>query len=76
MLVLPENVPNDFESALPGSLGQIDPGAGKKTYLFPGSKMRMLGSSGRRWTRKVRAGVKPSISTHFWPLSRLSNNCC
>ena len=95
MLVLPENVPNDFESALPGSLGQIEiPGAAKKHgevvvftpeqrravadalgrylanyeavwragedyYLFPGSKMRMLDSSGRRWTRKVRAGVKP-----------------
>ena len=27
--------------------------------LFPGSKMRMLDKSGRRWTRKVRAGVKP-----------------
>ena len=97
MLVLPENVPNDFESALPGSLGQIEiPGAAKKHgevvvftpeqrravddalggylanyeavwradqiedyYLFPGSKMRMLDSSGRRWTGKVRAGVKP-----------------
>jgi hypothetical protein len=31
MLVLPGNVPNDFESAPPGSLGQIEiPGAGKK----------------------------------------------
>jgi len=97
MLVLPENVPNDSESALPGSLGQIEiPGAGKKHgevvvftpeqrravddalggylanyeavwragqiedyYLFPGSKMRMLDAGGRRWTRKVRAGVKP-----------------
>jgi len=28
-------------------------------YLFPGSKMRMLDDSGRRWTRKIRAGVKP-----------------
>ena len=28
-------------------------------YLFPGSKMRMLDKKGRRWTRKVRAGVKP-----------------
>jgi len=28
-------------------------------YLFPGSKMRMLDSNGRRWTGKVRAGVKP-----------------
>ena len=27
-------------------------------YLFPGSKMRMLDASGRRWTRKVRAGVR------------------
>ena len=97
MLVLPEDAPNDFESALPGSLGQIEiPGAGKKHgevvvftpeqrravddaldgylanyetawragqiddyYLFPGSKMRMLDKSGRRWTRKVRVGVKP-----------------
>jgi hypothetical protein len=25
-------------------------------YLFPGSKMRMLDDSGRRWTRKVHAG--------------------
>jgi len=31
MLLLPENVPNDFESALRGSLGPIEiPGAGKK----------------------------------------------
>ena len=28
-------------------------------YLFPGSKMRMLNDTGRRWTRKVRAGVRP-----------------
>jgi hypothetical protein len=28
-------------------------------YLFPGSKMRMLDETGRRWTRRVRAGVKP-----------------
>jgi len=28
-------------------------------YLFPGSKMRMLDESGRRWTRKVRVGAKP-----------------
>lgn len=27
--------------------------------LFPGSKMRMLDETGRRWTRRVRAGVKP-----------------
>jgi len=97
MLVLPQTVPNDFESAPPGSLAQIEiPGVGKKHgevvvftpeqrravddalggtsrttkpawragqiedyYLFPGSKMRMLDSSGRRWTRKVRAGVQP-----------------
>ena len=28
-------------------------------YLFPGSRMRMLDESGRRWTRKVRANAKP-----------------
>ncbi len=28
-------------------------------YLFPGSRMRMLDESGRRWTRRVRAGAKP-----------------
>ena len=28
-------------------------------YLFPGSRMRMLDESGTRWTRRVRAGVKP-----------------
>jgi hypothetical protein len=28
-------------------------------YLFPGSKMRMLDDTGARWTRRVRAGVKP-----------------
>lgn len=28
-------------------------------YLFPGSRMRMLDDEGRRWTRRVRAGVKP-----------------
>jgi hypothetical protein len=28
-------------------------------YLFPGSKMRMLDASGRRWTRKVRPEGKP-----------------
>ena len=28
-------------------------------YLFPGSRMRMLDDSGARWTRRVRAGVKP-----------------
>jgi hypothetical protein len=27
-------------------------------YLFPGSKMRMLDDTGRRWTRKLRANVK------------------
>ena len=90
-------LPNDYDSASPAALGQIEiPGAGKKHgkavvltpeqrqavddalagylanykaaweigqiedyYLFPGSKMRMLDDSGRRWTRKVRAGVKP-----------------
>lgn len=30
-------------------------------YLFPGSKMRMLDPSGRRWTREVRAGIKPLL---------------
>jgi hypothetical protein len=97
MLVLPDAVPNDYETAATGSLGQIEiPGAGKKHgevvvftpeqrravddalggylanyeaawrggqiddyYLFPGSKMRMLDKSGRRWTPKVRAGVTP-----------------
>ncbi len=97
MLVLPQIAPNEYESAPPGGLGQIEVlGAGKKHgevvvltpeqrravddalagylanyeaaweigqiddyYLFPGSKMRMLDDSGRRWTRKVRAGVKP-----------------
>ena len=97
MLVLPEVAPNDYESAPPGSLGQIEiAGAGKKHgevvvltpeqrravddalagylanyeaawkagqvedyHLFPGSKMRMLDRSGRRWTRRVRANVKP-----------------
>ena len=34
--------------------GQID-----DYYLFPGSKMRMLDKSGRRWTRRVRADAKP-----------------
>ena len=28
-------------------------------YVFPGLKMRMLDESGRRWTRTVRAGVRP-----------------
>lgn len=28
-------------------------------YLFPGSRMRMLDETGARWTRRVRAGVKP-----------------
>jgi hypothetical protein len=28
-------------------------------YLFPGSRMRMLDDTGTRWTRRVRAGVKP-----------------
>ena len=28
-------------------------------YLFPGSKMRMLDETGRRWTRRVRSNVKP-----------------
>ena len=28
-------------------------------WLFPGSRMRMLDESGRRWVRRVRAGVKP-----------------
>ena len=28
-------------------------------YLFPGSRMRMLDDEGTRWTRRVRAGVKP-----------------
>ena len=28
-------------------------------YLFPGSRMRMLDENGTRWTRRVRAGVKP-----------------
>lgn len=28
-------------------------------YLFPGSRMRMLDEEGTRWTRRVRAGVKP-----------------
>jgi hypothetical protein len=28
-------------------------------YLFPGSRMRMLDDTGARWTRRVRAGVKP-----------------
>ena len=97
MLVLPEVAPNDYESAPPGSLGQIEiAGTGKKHgevvvltpeqrravddalagylanyeaawragqvedyHLFPGSKMRMLDRSGRRWTRRVRANVKP-----------------
>jgi hypothetical protein len=97
MLVLPDVPPNEYESAPPGSLGQIEiPGAGKKHgevvvltpeqrravddalsgylanyeaawragqlddyYLFPGSKRRMLDASGRRWTRRVRVGVKP-----------------
>src|SRR5258707_12700415 len=27
--------------------------------LFPGSRMRMLDDEGTRWTRRVRAGVKP-----------------
>jgi hypothetical protein len=27
-------------------------------FLFPGSRMRMLDETGRRWTRRVRAGVK------------------
>jgi integrase len=101
MLELPEGVPNDYETAPTGSLGQIEiPGAGKKHgevvvftpeqrravddaldgylanyeaalrtgqiddyYLFPGSKMRMLDKSGRRWTRKVRVGVKPPPGT-------------
>lgn len=27
-------------------------------WLFPGSRMRMLDESGRRWVRRVRAGVK------------------
>jgi hypothetical protein len=97
MLVLPDAVPNEYETAPTGSLGQIEiPGAGKKHgevvvftpeqrravddalrgylgnyeaawrtgqiddyYLFPGSKMRLLDKSGRRWTRRVRADVKP-----------------
>ena len=96
-LALPDDIPNDYDAAPPGSLGQIEiPGAGKKHgevvvltpeqrravddalggylanyevawragqiddyYLFPGSKMRMLDDTGRRWTRRVRAGVKP-----------------
>ena len=28
-------------------------------HQFPGSKMRMLDRSGRRWTRRVRTNVKP-----------------
>ena len=28
-------------------------------YLFPGSRMRMLDETGRRWTRRVRAATKP-----------------
>lgn len=28
-------------------------------FLFPGSRMRMLDDEGTRWTRRVRAGVKP-----------------
>jgi hypothetical protein len=97
MLALPDVAPEDYESAAPGSLGQIEiHGAGKKHgevvvltpeqrravddalagylanyeaawragqiddyYLFPGSKMRMLDANGRRWTRKLRTGVKP-----------------
>jgi hypothetical protein len=97
MLALPEVAPNEYESAAPAALGQIEiPGAGKKhgevvvltpeqrravddalagylanyeaawelgqiedSYLFPGSKMRMLDDSERGWTRNVRAGVKP-----------------
>ena len=92
MLVQPEVAPREYESAPPGSLGQIEiPGAGKKHgevvvltpeprravddalagylanyeaawragqiddyYLFPGSRIRMLDESGRRWTRSPR----------------------
>lgn len=42
----------NYEAAL--EVGEIE-----DYYLFPGSKMRMLDASGRRWTRKVRPGVKP-----------------
>jgi hypothetical protein len=28
-------------------------------HLFPGSRMRMLDETGRRWTRRVRSGAKP-----------------
>src|SRR5690606_38881341 len=28
-------------------------------FLFPGSRMRSLDESGRRWPRRVRDGVKP-----------------
>ena len=31
----------------------------KDYYLFPGSRMRMLDETGRRWTRRVRLDAKP-----------------
>jgi hypothetical protein len=41
-------------------------------YLFPGSKMRMLDASGRRWTRKVRPNAKPLSREGARVLSRSS----
>ena len=63
-LALPDDVPNDYDAAPPGSLGQIDiPGAGKKhgevVVLTPDQRRAVDDETGRRWTRRVRAGVKP-----------------
>jgi hypothetical protein len=51
------------DDALAGYLANYETSWQNKTiddfYLFPGSKMRMLDDTGARWTRRVRAGVKP-----------------
>ena len=51
------------DDALSGYLANYEAAwrAGQITdyYLFPGSRMRMLDTNGRRWTRKLRTDVKP-----------------
>jgi hypothetical protein len=76
MLVLPGNVPNDFESAPPGSLGQIEiPGAGKKhgeVVVFTPEQRRAVDDAlgGTSRTTKPRGAPARSRTTICSPARR------
>jgi len=76
MLVLPENVPNDFESALPGSLGQIE--IRRRQAARRGRRVHTGAAAGRRRRvgrvpRELRSPVALRPNRVLLPVPRLED---